>query len=234
MCVERAERAARVHGIYLLTPDVADTDFDSLLVKLDAALAAGVSMVQFRSKSDGRAAAASDGQRLEHARSVQAAARAHRALFIVNDDVELALTVDADGVHLGRDDGDHAAARARLPRRLLGVSCYDDLQRAEAAIAIGADLLAFGSMYASSTKPAAVRSSPQLLREARRRHPRARIVAIGGIDVGNIRQIGAAGAHAAAVISAVFDAPDAGRAARQLLEEFNRGLAQHESQRTTV
>ncbi len=235
MSTERADRVARAQGIYLLTPHVAPADFDSMLAKLDAALATGISMVQFRSKpSEPIDAPAPAEDRLRQARRVQEIARAHRALFIVNDDVELALTLDADGVHLGRDDGDVTAARARLPERLLGVSCYDDLRRAGDAVECGADLLAFGSMFPSSTKPAAVRASPALLQEARQRLPQVRIAAIGGIDAGNVRAIGAAGAHVAAVISAVFDASDAGQAARRLRDEFNRGRAEHESQRTTV
>lgn len=235
MSPERAARAARAKGVYVLTPEVGPAVFDSMLAMLDAALSAGVSMVQFRSKASGpNAEASSAGDRLSQARAVQTIARKNGALFIVNDDVELALSLGADGVHLGRDDGDLAAARRRLPERLLGASCYNELGRAHQAVESGADLLAFGSMYPSNTKPAAVRASPALLLEARRIFPQVRIIAIGGIDAGNIRTIGAAGAHAAAVISAVFDAPDAGQAARQLCAEFNRGQAEHEPQRTAV
>ncbi len=228
-------RTTRVEGVYLLTPYVPSAAFESMLASLDAALGAGVSMVQFRSKANGPNAEPSGAtDRLHQARAAQMIARNHRALFIVNDDIDLALELDADGVHLGRDDGELAAARQQLPQKLLGVSCYNDLERAHQAVERGADLLAFGSMYPSITKPAAVRASPALLLEARRLFPQVRIVAIGGIDASNIRAIGAAGAHAAAVISAVFDAPDAGQAARKLREEFNRGRAEHESQRATV
>jgi thiamine-phosphate pyrophosphorylase len=232
---ERDARATRVEGVYLLTPHVSSGDFDAMLAKLNAALEAGISLVQFRSKADGPSArSASATDRLRQARAVQAIARTNRALFIVNDDVDLALELDADGVHLGRDDGDLAAARLRLTQRLLGVSCYNDLGWAHQAVDCGADLLAFGSMYPSITKPAADRAPPALLLEARRLFPQVRIVAIGGIDAGNIRTISAAGAHAAAVISAVFEAPDAGQAARKLCEEFKRGQAEHEPQRATV
>jgi thiamine-phosphate pyrophosphorylase len=235
MSTVRTTRAARVEGVYLLTPHVPSAAFDSMLASLDAALEAGISMVQFRSKANGSTGGPSNADdRLRQARAVQTIARKHRALFIVNDDVDLALELDADGVHLGRDDGELAAARQQLPQRLLGVSCYNDLQRARQAVECGADVVAFGSMYPSITKPAAVRASPALLLEARRLFPQVRIVAIGGIDAGNIRTIGAAGAHAAAVISAVFDAPDAGPVARKLCEEFNRGRAEHEPQRATV
>jgi len=165
---------------------------------------------------------------------VQAVAREHGALFVVNDDVDLALELQADGVHLGRDDDAAAAARARLPHALLGVSCYNEINRARRAVAAGADILAFGSVFASATKPAAVRAPLALLRQARSDFPHQRIVAIGGINALNIAMVSAAGAHAAAVIGAVFDTPDAAAAAKCLQEGFNQGLAQHESQRTTV
>lgn len=212
----RASRAARLSGVYLLTPEVDDDAFDTLLARLGAMLAAGAAAVQWRSK---RAAA----DRLERARAVQAVARDRDALFIVNDDVELAAALDADGVHLGRDDGDLAAARARLPHALLGASCYDDAARAERAVAAGADVLAFGAVYPSATKPHAVRAPLALLTAARARWPQQRIVAIGGIDAGNIRAVAEAGAHAAAVISAAFDTADPPAAVRALHTAFESG-----------
>ena len=228
MRTERAELAARVAGTYLLTPDVDAAAFSSMRSRLDAALAAGVSVIQYRNK---RADATERGAQ---ARSLRELARAHGALFIVNDDVDLALEVAADGVHLGRDDGDIASARRRLPQGLLGVSCYDDFARAETVVAEGADVLAFGSVFASGTKPQAVRAPLDLLRRARERFAGQRIVAIGGIDASNIRAVSAAGAHAAALISAVFDAGDPGAAARQLQHAFQEGQFTYDSQRTTV
>lgn len=225
---ERTTLAARLAGVYLLTPDVDAAGFEVLCARLDAALAAGVTAVQYRNK---RASAA---ERRVQARSLRELARRHGALFIVNDDVGLTRDVDADGVHLGRDDGDLAAARAALPDRLLCVSCYDEFARAEAAAAAGADALAFGSVFPSATKPGAVRASLDLLRRARTRFGDRRIVAIGGIDANNIRAVSAAGAHAAALISAVFAASDPGAAVDHLQHEFTRGRLEHESQPTTV
>lgn len=225
---ERAARAERVAGTYLLTPDVDAAGLVAMSERLSAALSAGVAVVQYRNK---RAAAI---ERRAQARALRALVRASGALFIVNDDVDLALEVDADGVHLGRDDGDIAAARIRLPQKLLGVSCYDALSRAEMAVAAGADILAFGSVFVSATKPNAVRTSLDLLRQARERFAGRRIVAIGGIDAGNIRSVSAAGAHAAALISSVFDATDAAVAVRQLQHEFHEGQLAYDSQRTAV
>ncbi len=228
MSTDRAELAARVAGPYLLTPDVDAAAFSAMQSGFDAALAAGVSVVQYRNK---RADAA---ERRAQARSLRELARTRGVLFIVNDDVDLALEVGADGVHLGRDDGDVATARERLPHGLLGVSCYDDLARADAAATEGADVIAFGSVFASGTKPHAVRAPLELLRRARERFTGQRIVAIGGIDASNIRSVGAAGAHAAALISAVFDAADPGTAVRQLQHAFQEGQLEYDSQRTTV
>ena len=231
MSTDRPDRRAladRVTGVYLLTPDVEPGEFDVMADRFGAAMAAGVALVQYRNK---RAPAA---DRRAQARVLQALARRHGGLFVVNDDIDLAVELDADGVHLGRDDGDIAVARRRLPNQLLGVSCYNDLERAHRAVDAGADLLAFGSVFASFTKPAAVRASLGLLREAREQFPHQRVVAIGGIDATNIGSVSAAGAHAAALISAVFDAEDPGQAVRDLQQEFREGLIQHDTQRTAV
>ncbi len=231
MSTDRPDRRAlldRVTGVYLLTPDVGPGDFDAMAARFGAAVAAGVAMVQYRNKR------ASAEDRRAQARVLQALARRHGALFVVNDDIDLAVELEADGVHLGRDDGDIAVARRRLPNQLLGVSCYNDLERARRAVDAGADLLAFGSVFASVTKPAAVRASLGMLRDAREQFPQQRVVAIGGIDATNIGSVSAAGAHAAALISAVFDAGDPGQAVRDLQQEFKEGLIQHDTQRTAV
>ena len=123
-------------------------------------------------------------------------------LFIVNDDLELARAVQADGVHLGADDGDLAAARAALPNALIGASCYADLERARAAVGQGADYIAFGSVFASPTKPQAVRAPLGLFAQAQTLG--VPTVAIGGITRANCAEVRTAGAHACAVISDLF------------------------------
>lgn len=218
----------RLAGVYLLTPDAVGPDFDTVLHVVEQALTAGVRVVQYRNKiadADERARQAAALVRLVHSAA---------GLAIVNDRPALALEVGADGVHLGRDDGDARTARRALPDRLLGVSCYDDIARAALAIEDGADAVAFGSMFPSSTKPDAVRAPLELLGVARVRWPRCRVVAIGGIDAGNIDAVAAAGAHAAALISAVFNADDPARAAGALVDLFNEGRQRHESQRAAL
>jgi thiamine-phosphate pyrophosphorylase len=218
----------RLAGVYLLTPDAVGAAFDRVIAVVDQALAAGVKVVQYRNKL------ADERERERQARALVRRVQSAGALAIVNDRATLAAALGADGVHLGRDDGDVRAARRALPDGLLGVSCYDELARAEQAVADGADALAFGSMFPSSTKPGAVRAPLELLQSARSRWPTRRVIAIGGIDSGNIREVAAAGAHAAALISAVFDAVDPQRAARELVHLFNEGQQRHESQRAAV
>jgi thiamine-phosphate pyrophosphorylase len=151
--------------------------------------------------------------------------------FIVNDSVELALEVDADGVHLGREDGDPRAARQRLGERLIGVSCYDEVPRAGDAARAGADYVAIGSVFPSATKPIAVRAPLALLGEAGRLASLP-VVAIGGITADNAPEAIAAGADMVAVISAVFDATDIRAAARSIARLFDDSREEGDDVRT--
>ena len=132
--------------------------------------------------------------------------------------MELALASGADGVHLGRDDGALGAARRRLGDRLLGASCYDRLDVARTALAAGADYVAFGSVYPSTTKPGAVRAPLGLFTAARALG--APIVAIGGITLERAGEVLRAGADCLAVISDLFDAPDIAARARAYANLF--------------
>ncbi len=188
----------RLRGLYAITPPD--------LSRVEAALASGaLCALQYRAKD------ADAPRRLREARHLAQLCRAHGVSLIVNDDVELALAVDAAGVHLGRDDGDLAAARARLPGRLLGASCYDRPELARRAVAAGADYVAFGSVFDSPTKPAAVRA-PLALFALDVGVPK---VAIGGITLDNAPRVLAAGADCLAVITDLFDAPDVAARARE-------------------
>ena len=212
--VPRAARRPKLAGLYALTPEITDTV--ELVARTELALSGGASAIQYRSK------AASAGLKLEQAAALRALCSARGAIFIVNDDVELAHAVHADGVHLGRDDATLAAARARLgPAAIIGVSCYDELERAESAIASGGDYIAFGSFYPSRVKPNAVQAPLSLIADAKARWPQAGIVAIGGITAANAPPLIAAGADAVAVISALYEAPDIALAARELAGCFH-------------
>lgn len=200
-------------GLYAITPQI--PDLGTLCRLVEQALEGGAAAVQYRDKSHDAT------RRREQAAALAALCRSHGALFIVNDDVDLAAAVDADGVHLGRDDAAIVTARRVLgSQRIIGVSCYDSLELALQARAGGADYLAFGSFFASPTKPAAVRAPLSLLRVARR-EVGLPLVAIGGITAQNAPAVIAAGADAVAVISALFDAADVRAAARRLSGLFS-------------
>ncbi|MGZ5031602.1 MAG: thiamine phosphate synthase [Usitatibacter sp.] len=188
-----------MRGLYAITPELADTE--ALAAKVAASLAGGAAMLQYRAKG------ASQSLALAQARRLADLCRERGVPFIVNDRVDLALAVRADGVHLGRDDIDVAAARAAFPHGIVGVSCYADPQRARAAAAAGADYVAIGSVFASSTKPGAARAPLERLAEAKALSALP-VVAIGGITADNAREAIDAGADMVAVIAAIFDAKD--------------------------
>ena len=199
-------------GVYAITPETADTE--SLLTRVEAALVGGVAAVQYRDKS------ADVARRHEQASELVALCRRYKVPLIVNDDLRLADLTDADGVHLGRDDGCLREARIILGKgKFIGASCYQSLDLAHAAQAAGADYVAFGSFFASPTKPAAGRADTALLRAATQAI-RIPIVAIGGITLANAPLLLDAGADCLAVLSALFDAPDVGAAAHALNQLF--------------
>jgi thiamine-phosphate pyrophosphorylase len=197
-----------MRGLYAITPDTADTE--DLLRKVEQALKAGVAMLQYRNKM------ISKDKRLLQAKELAPLARGYGVPFIVNDDVEIALAVGANGAHLGREDGDVAAARAKLAGKILGASCYNDLEKARAAVRAGADYVAFGSVFPSPTKPDAVRA-PLSLFQTKLGIP---LCAIGGITLANAPTLIAAGASLLAVITDLFDAPDIGARAGQYRKLF--------------
>ena len=194
MTATNGRTSRRIAGLYAVTPDLADTAL--LLALVQAAIDGGAAAVQYRNKAAGPALA------LEQATALVMACRARGVPLIVNDDWRLAQRVGADGVHVGCTDGDPREVRAAIgPGMLLGVSCYDRFDLAEAVDGV-ADQVAFGSVFLSGTKPAVVRASLELLGRAKARG--WNIVAIGGIDAGNARIAIEAGADAVAVIGGVF------------------------------
>ncbi len=201
-----------VSGLYAVTPEL--TDSAALVDKVDAALRGGASLVQYRSK------AIADSLRRSQAGEIAGLCKTHHALFIVNDSAALAWAVDADGVHLGKDDGDVIAARGMLgPGKLIGVSCYNDIGRARKALAQGADYVAFGSFFSSGTKPRALRAGMELLQIATAEISLP-LVAIGGITEDNAGGLIAAGADAIAVLGALFNAIDVEAQARRFVRLF--------------
>jgi thiamine-phosphate pyrophosphorylase len=189
-------------GLYAITPE--RLDFDQVRRALDG----GIALLQYRAKPP----------QADAASRLVALGREYGVAVIVNDGLELAMATGADGVHLGRDDGDVAAARAQLKGKLLGASCYNSLEAAAAAVRAGADYVAFGSMFTSSTKPGAVRAGLSLFKDARALG--VPLCAIGGITLQNAPQLVEAGADLLAVITDLFDAPDISARARDYARLF--------------
>ncbi|MFN2644409.1 MAG: thiamine phosphate synthase [Burkholderiales bacterium] len=181
----------KLRGLYAVTPEG-----EGIERKVRRALEGGIALLQYRNKRRDRA----------QAEAIVHLARGFGVPVIINDDVELALEVGAEGAHLGRDDGELPRARERLAGRILGASCYNDLARAREAVAAGADYVAFGSVFTSPTKPAAVSAPLALFSEAKALG--VPLAAIGGVTLENAPQLIAAGADLLAVISDLFDAPD--------------------------
>ena len=209
-----------MRGLYAITP--ATLDSKRLIEQVSRVIAGGASVVQYRAKQLAKDIAKTQAQAL------RAVTRATGTTFIINDDSELAMAVGADGVHLGRDDGGvdviprlREMCAARLPHRpfIIGVSCYNELSRGAAAVASGADYIAFGSFFSSPTKPHAARADLALIHAAKARF-KVPVVAIGGITVENAPQLIAANVDAVAVISSLFDADDVEQRAREFTHLF--------------
>ena len=195
-------------GIYAVTPE--GWSGAALAGAVATAVEQGVKAVQYRDKSPDTA------RRRNDAEALLAICRPRRVPLIINDDVDLALAVGADGVHLGRNDETLAAARARLGNAaIIGVSCYNEAGRALTAARDGADYVAFGSFFPSVTKPGAVRATTELLAAVRWRIE-APIVAIGGITADNAPPLLECGVDLLAIVDAIFGAPDIAHAVRRL------------------
>jgi thiamine-phosphate pyrophosphorylase len=200
-------------GLYLITPDHADTK--NFLARVLPVLSSKVAAVQYRNKL------ANTTQMREQAEVLLEQCRILNIVFVVNDDINLAHEIAADGVHLGEHDADLKTARKLLgPDAIIGVSCYNSLKLAENAAADGADYIAFGAVYASGTKPQARNAGLELFSQAAPLH--LPMVAIGGITPDNAAYTLAAGAHFLAVIGAIFDAPDPAAEAAKFISVFNR------------
>jgi len=212
--VKRLATKPAVAGLYAITPNLADTN--ELLRKVRLALQGGALVLQYRNKI------ADADLQLQQATALRHLTREFDTTFIVNDDAGLALQVDADGVHLGGEDGSVATARALLGEtKLIGVSCYNRAPLALAAVQQGADYVAFGAFFPSSVKPEAVKAEVSMLREARP-EIHAPIVAIGGITQQNGAELVRAGVDSLAVISAVWDAPNIEASAKEFSTLFSR------------
>ncbi|NOS96516.1 MAG: thiamine phosphate synthase [Methylotenera sp.] len=201
-----------ISGLYAVTPDEQNTGV--LLAKVEAALQGGVSVLQYRNKL------ANHKLQTQQARALLPLCRQYHVPLIINDSIKLCLTLDADGVHLGADDGDLAEARARLgANKIMGASCYNRFDLAVLAQQAGADYVAFGACFASSTKPHAPVATLDLFTRAKTELT-IPSVAIGGITLENASSVINADANAIAVINAIFSADDVKLTTQQFTKLF--------------
>lgn len=208
-------RKDKLRGLYAITDEnlIAENHFDQAI---ESALQGGARIIQYRDKS-------SDQQkRLRQADTLNSLCRQYQALCIINDDIELARTVNADGVHLGKDDALISQARQTLGEdAIIGISCYNDINLAIAAEKSTADYVAFGAMFSSSTKPKATNADITLISEAKQKLS-IPVCAIGGITEKNIQQLIRYDVDMTAIINSLFSASNIKEAANNLSKHFQQ------------
>lgn len=202
----------RYHGLYAITDDTLD---DQLFFAVEAALSGGCRWVQYRSKQR------NTKQREQEAKQLLTLCHHHQARLLINDDVALAQTVGADGVHLGQDDLPLTEARRVLgDQAIIGITCHDSLALAQAAERDGANYVAFGRFFPSNTKQSAPPADLSILRAAKTQL-RIPVVAIGGITLDNAPMVLHEGADMLAVVGDLFFAPDIAAQAQAYTSLFN-------------
>jgi thiamine-phosphate pyrophosphorylase len=197
-------------GLYAIA-DSSILSNEELLEKVDIVLKNGAAILQYRDKSG----------IFKHAVEIKKLCNQHNIPLIINDNLQLAKQLDADGVHLGKDDGDLKSAREFLgANKIIGVSCYNDLNRALEMQNMGATYIAFGAFFSSNTKPLAIKADLELLKEAKKSLS-IPIVCIGGITLENADQLISNGANYIAVIQGLFKANDLAKTTQQFSKKFN-------------
>jgi thiamine-phosphate pyrophosphorylase len=201
-----------MQGLYLVTPNWEDT---ARMVRItETALHAGAAMVQYRNKD------AHASLRREQGAALLGLCRRYSRPLVINDHLDLCLTLGADGVHVGGTDLSVRAVRAALgPDKIVGASCYGELDLARAAERDGASYAAFGGFYPSLVKQYSFVTAPAIVREARAELALP-IVVIGGMTPDNAAPLVARGAHMVAAISSIYNAEDAERAVRAFDQLF--------------
>ena len=215
MKIDMPGKQERLHGLYVIT-DAAITQQtrQPVEVMITQAIAGGARIIQYRNKQAPASEQHQEAMRLAKLCATQ------QVTFLINDDVDLAIAVNADGVHLGQGDLPIASARQQLGEaKIIGITCHNDLALAERAQAAGADYVAFGRFFPSHTKPAAPGATVNTLIHAKQLL-NLPVCAIGGITPNNAPQLISSGADMLAVIHAVLAAPDIEQAARQFANLF--------------
>jgi len=207
----------QLQGLYAITDETLMLP-EKFALMAEAALAGGVSILQYRDKSDDH------DKRLQQAYTLKELCLKYNATLIINDDIALATAVDADGIHIGKTDASLNVARQQLGAgKIIGVSCYNQLSLAEEAIHHGADYIAFGSFFSSSIKPDAAKAGPELITSIKASHD-IPVCCIGGITTRNCMPLLNAEADMLAIISDIFSRSNARQISarcQQFLTAFN-------------
>ena len=202
-----------ISGLYAVTPNGYSTDL--LCKQVEAAIQGGAKLVQYRNKT------ADANLQLRQASALLALCRSYQVPFVINDHLDLCAQIDADGLHLGATDCDLGAARRLLgDDKIIGASCYNQLELALKAEQAGASYVAFGACFSSETKPYALQTPLSIFTEAKRKMA-IPIVGIGGISLENAASVLQAGADAIAVVGALFNTSDIKETSKQFTHLFN-------------
>lgn len=195
-------------GLYVISNESLMPE-DKFLSMSEAALSAGAAIFQYRDKSADR------NKRFYQASELKKLCDKYNAVFIINDDIELAKKVNADGIHIGKDDHSIVQARQQLgDNKIIGVSCYNSIELAKHAIKNTADYIAFGSFFGSSIKPEAPRATADLIQTIKKTHD-IPVCCIGGITSENYAPLVSAGTNMLAVISDIFSSSSSDKIAEK-------------------
>jgi thiamine-phosphate pyrophosphorylase len=202
----------KLKGLYVIT-DEKLTPYDKILEMVEEALKGGAKIVQLRDKTN------SDNFLISYGFSLKELCEKYNAYFIVNDRVDLAIKVNAHGVHIGKEDADIAQVKQKLRNKIIGVSCYDDIERAKIMESLGASYVAFGSFYPSYTKPEAKVVDKSIIQEAKKILS-IPVCVIGGLNVERAKELVFLGADMVAVVSDIWTAPSIKKRAEEYKNLF--------------
>lgn len=205
-------RSQEISGLYAITPDLENTN--DLLNKVQQALEGRVQLIQYRNKL------ANEILRRKQAKLLLQLCREYGISLIINDHLDLAIEIDADGLHVGQDDISVTKARNQFGQdKIIGASCYNNLDLAVQAEKEGADYVAFGAFFSSLTKPNTISVTMDLVDQAKKKISLP-IVAIGGIKLANARTVIQGGCAAVAVCNDLFHTENIKTTATQYSQLF--------------
>ncbi|MDM8569060.1 thiamine phosphate synthase [Thiotrichales bacterium HSG1] len=200
-----------MRGLYAITNENIVSS-ENFIQYSEQAIIGGAKVIQYRNKHSNK--------NITQIIALKKLCLQYQVPLIINDDIQLAKQIGADGVHLGKEDSQLSTARSILGNKaIIGISCYNKIYLAKQAVADGANYVAFGSFFSSPTKPQATQCDINTLKQARK-VLNCPIVAIGGITPDNGGDLIMAGADCLAVISGIFDQTNITVAAQKYTELF--------------